>query len=239
MGKVISTCVNETDGITIVAGVDINKEVSFNYPVFSSIYEIDKTADVIIDFSHPALVADVIDYAVKKRIALVEATTGLDDVLVEKLSSASEFTPVFRSANMSVGINLIAEVCKNVAKILGDKFDIEIIEAHHNKKIDAPSGTALLLADEINKGCDNQYNYVYDRQSFRKARDKKEIGIHAIRGGTIVGEHEVIFAGQDEIVKISHSASSKEVFAVGSVKAAMYLAGKPAGLYDMSDVIKG
>ena len=237
MGKVIQSCVAAREDCRIVAGIDINTEVTGGFPVFSSLAECSLSADVVIDFSHPSLLNELLEYCVKTQTPLVLATTGYSEQQIEKIHIAAKQTAVFFSFNMSLGVNLLVELSKKAAEVLGDQFDIEVIEKHHNQKIDAPSGTAIMLVDEINHTLDEQYKYVYDRHSVRKKRDKNEIGIHSVRGGTIVGEHEVIFAGRDEIVTLSHSARSKEVFAVGAVKAALYLSGKASGLYNMGDML--
>lgn len=237
MGAAVTERIANTSGIEIVAGVDKFSTAQKPYPVYTAINEVAMPADVIIDFSHPDVVLEVIDYAVKNNISLVECTTGLSDEQTKRIHSASKEVAIFSSFNMSLGVNLITELAKTAAAILGD-FDIEIIEQHHNQKIDAPSGTAYMLANAINETLNNKMQFNYDRHSTRAKRSKKEIGIHSIRGGNIVGEHEVIFAGTDEIIKISHSARSKEVFATGAVNAAKFIDGKPAGLYDMQDIIK-
>ena len=180
----------------------------------------------------------ILDYASENIIPAVICTTGLTGEQVSHVKTASEKTAIFYSANMSLGINLLIDLVQRAAKVLEDKFDIEIIEKHHNQKIDAPSGTALMLADAINEEVDNRMKYEYDRHSKREKRTKNEIGIHAVRGGTIVGAHEIIFAGRDEIITLSHSARSKEIFAVGAVNAAIFMTGKECGMYDMSQLIK-
>ncbi|MBR6923450.1 MAG: 4-hydroxy-tetrahydrodipicolinate reductase, partial [Oscillospiraceae bacterium] len=187
---------------------------------------------------HPALLDALLEYSSKTGTPVVYATTGYTDEQIDKIKEAAETSPVFFSWNMSMGINLLVELSKKAAAFLGDQFDIEILEKHHNRKLDAPSGTALMLANGINEVFDGEKEYVYDRHSVRKKREKKEIGISAIRGGTIVGEHDIIFAGNDEVITLSHSAASRRVFAVGSINAALFLKGKPAGMYDMSDVFK-
>ena len=237
MGKVIQSVVSGRDNCEIVAGVDINTE-SNGFPVYSSFEEIKEEADVIIDFSNPASLDDILAYALEKKIPCVLCTTGYSPEQVEKIKKASESVAVFYSGNMSLGINLLIELSKEAAKILGAAdFDIEIVEKHHNQKIDAPSGTALMIADGISDTLAEEPQYVYDRHSYRKKRSKNEIGIHSVRGGTIVGEHEVIFAGHDEVVTISHQAQSKEVFAVGAVNAAVYLADQSAGMYNMGNLL--
>ncbi len=236
MGNAVSRLIAERDDCNVKAGVDLNTSVQRDFPVYGNIKEVDK-GDVIIDFSHPSCLPDLLEYAVANKTPIVVATTGLNDADIENIKSASKAVAVFFTFNMSLGINLLVELSKTASKILGDKFDVEIIEKHHNQKIDAPSGTAIMLANGINEVNDGKYIYEYNRQTKREKRNKKEIGIHAIRGGNIVGEHEVIFAGHDEVITLSHSAGSKEVFAVGAVNAAVFLKDKPAGLYDMKDLI--
>lgn len=242
MGRAVTLSVAETAGCDITAGIDVFDEVRYGYPVFTSpalITEniIGKT-DVIIDFSNPSALAGLLEFAVANSIPAVISTTGLNEAQINLIKSASAKIPVFFSANMSLGVNLVCELAKKAAKVLGDAFDIEIVEMHHNQKIDAPSGTALMIADSIKNELDDDIKYEYDRHSKREKRTKKEIGIHAVRGGTITGEHEVIFAGHDEIIKISHSARSKELFATGAINAAKFICGKPAGLYNMADMLK-
>lgn len=237
MGRVITSCVDSREDCEIVAGVDLDGVMLSHYPVYTSCSDITCEADVIIDFSHPSALNGLLSFAVDRKLPAVIATTGLSDSQIAQIRAASYLIPVFFSFNMSLGINLLLELTRKAALVLGNEFDIEIVEAHHNQKIDAPSGTALMLANEINDALDGQYSYEYDRHSQRKKRTKKEIGIHAIRGGTIVGEHEVIFAGRDELVTLSHSARSKDVFAVGAVNAAVFLKDRPAGLYDMRSLV--
>lgn len=236
MGKVIRNVVSTKDDCEVVAGIDINTE-SDSFPVYNSPEKIAKEADVIIDFSNPALLDSLLDFAVSRKIPLVIGTTGYDEAQKEKIRKASEKTAVFFTYNMSLGVNLLASLAKKAVEVLGSDFDIEIVEKHHNQKIDAPSGTALMLADAMCEEIDRPMKYEYDRHSKREKRTRDEIGIHAVRGGTIVGEHEIIFAGRDEIITLSHSARSKEIFAVGAVNAAMFMNGKEAGLYDMSQMI--
>lgn len=238
MGREISACVKERGDCTIVAGMDLNTELPNDFPVVTKPQEIPCDADVVIDFSHPSVLSPLLGYAQAKNLPVVLCTTGYSKEQVEELKKASEQIPVFYSRNMSLGINLLIELCKKAAVVLGGQFDIEVIEKHHNKKIDAPSGTALMIADHISSVMPEEMRYVYDRHSQRKKRETNEIGLHAVRGGTIVGEHEVLFAGHHEVLSISHSAQSKEVFATGSINAAVYLADQPAGLYDMSDLLK-
>ena len=237
MGKVIQSVVSGRDNCEIVAGVDINTE-SNGFPVYSSFEEIKEDADVIIDFSNPALLNSLLSYSEKKSIPVVIATTGYDDSQKKQIEEAAKKTAVFFTYNMSLGINLLANLAKKAVEVLGDEFDIEIIEKHHNQKIDAPSGTALMLADSICEEIQKPMKYEYDRHSKREKRTKNEIGMHAVRGGTIVGEHEIIFAGRDEIITLSHSARSKEIFAVGAVNAAMFMADKKSGMYSMNEMIE-
>lgn len=238
MGKVIQSIVANRDDCTIVAGVDLYDDGNRPFPVYSKVTDIKEDADVLIDFSNPSLLDDILEYGKATNTALVIATTGYDECQKKKIQDASKSCAVFFTYNYSLGINLLANLAKKAVQILGDEFDIEIIEAHHNQKIDAPSGTALMLADAINEEFENPMRYEYDRHSKREKRSKNEIGMHAIRGGTIVGEHQIIFAGRDENITLSHSARSKEVFAVGAVNAAVYMAGKDAGMYDMGELVK-
>lgn len=235
MGKVITDIVSKSANCEIVAGVDIAKDKS-SFPVFESISQVDVPADVIIDFSHPSLLSPILNYA-SGRIPAVLCTTGYTVEQVEEIKNASSSTALFYSRNMSLGINLLIELANKAATVLGSDFDIEIIEKHHNQKIDAPSGTALMIADAIREKRDDLNSYMYDRHSQRKKRESSEIGIHAVRGGTIVGEHEVVFAGRHEVLSLSHSAQSKELFANGAINAAVFMVGKSAGLYDMKDMI--
>ncbi len=238
MGRVIQQLVAERTDCTIAAGVDLFADSAAAFPAYTNIADVQEEADVIIDFSHPSLLTPILSYAAQKGgIPAVLCTTGYSAEQVEALKTAAQTQPVFYSRNMSLGINLLIELSKKAAKVLGDQFDIEIIEKHHNQKIDAPSGTALMLADAIASVRDGETQYVYDRHAQRKKREKSEIGLHAVRGGTIVGEHEVVFAGNHEVITLSHSAQSKELFATGAVNAAVYMCGKGPGLYDMSDMI--
>ena len=237
MGHVISDIVMGRDDCTIVAGFDLNTQRQYDYPVYTKPSEYTGSGDVIIDFSHPSLLTALLDYAEEKKIPIVLATTGYSKAQLEEIHAAAQRLPVFFSANMSLGINLMVELAKKAASVLGGSFDIEIIEKHHNQKIDAPSGTALMIADAVSGVLSEKPQYVYDRHSQRKKRDKNEIGIHAIRGGTSVGEHDIMFAGRDEILTISHTAMSKEVFASGAVNAAVFMCGKAPGLYNMKDMV--
>ena len=222
----------------IVAGIDIADNRDNGYPVFTDIKKCDVAADVIVDFAAAAAVDALLDYSVEKQIPVVLCTTGLSDEQLAKVKECSKKVAILKSANMSLGINTLMKLLKDAANVFAPAgYDIEIVEKHHNQKVDAPSGTAIALADSINEARGGEYEYVYDRSQVRKKRDKKELGISAVRGGTIVGEHEVIFAGIDEVIEFKHTAYSKSVFAKGAVEAAKFLAGKPAGMYDMSDVI--
>lgn len=237
MGRVITRLVEQDDACKIVAGLDINDFCENSYPVFTDASKCDIAADVIIDFSHPSALSGLLEFAGKKNIPVIVATTGLSDEQKEQLTEVSKKVAIFFSANMSLGINLLIALSQKAAALLEGNFDIEILEKHHNQKIDSPSGTALALADAICEVLKNTPEYVYDRHSVRKKRAPREIGIHSVRGGTIVGEHSVIFAGQDEVIELKHQATSKEVFAVGSIKAAKFMKGKPAGMYNMNDLI--
>lgn len=238
MGQTISGLVREDDGIEIVAGIDAFDGLSNPYPVFRTIGDCDVEADVVIDFSAAPAVDGLLAYCVERKLPCVLCTTGLSEEQLAAVEEASKKVAVLKSANMSLGINLLLKMLKEASRVLAEAgFDIEIVEKHHNLKKDAPSGTALALADSINKEFDNAYRYVYDRSQVREPREKREIGISAVRGGTIVGDHDVIFAGADEVVTFSHRAYSKAVFGKGAVQAAKFLAGRPAGMYDMSDVI--
>lgn len=238
IGQTIARIIGGHEGIELIAGVDPYLGVPNKFPVFANINECDIPVDVIIDFSTASAVLPLLDYAVSHKIPIVVCTTGLSDEEINKLKDASKKIPVFFSANMSLGVNLLISLAKRATEVLGDcGFDIEIIEKHHNQKIDAPSGTALAIADAINDTLDNAYNYRYDRSAVREKRPKNEIGIHAVRGGTIVGEHDILFAGNDEFITLKHQATSKEVFAVGALKAAKFLADKAPGLYNMEHLL--
>ncbi len=238
MGKTIAGLIREDEDVTLVAGIDVFDEGKNPFPVFTDINDCDIEADVLIDFSAAPAVDKMLDYCVERKIPCVLCTTGLSKEQLDKVEEASKKVAILRSANMSLGINMLLKILKEAAKVLAPAgFDIEIVEKHHNQKVDAPSGTALALSDSINEALGNEYEYVYDRSKRREKRPKKEIGFSAVRGGTIVGDHDVIFAGADEVITFSHSAYSKAVFGKGAVQAAKYLKGKPAGLYNMSNVI--
>ena len=237
MGKVITAICAKREDIKIVAGIDFNLEQA-SYPVYKYISVSTEECDVVIDFSHPSALPSLLAYSKEKGgIPLVLCTTGYSQSDVQNLKEASKEIPIFYSRNMSLGINLLIELSKKAAAVLGDSFDVENIEKHHNLKIDAPSGTALMIADAVKDVLPGDNTYTYDRHSQRKKREKTEIGIHSLRGGTIVGEHEIVFAGNHETISISHSAQSKDLFASGAVNAALYMRGKTAGLYDMSALI--
>lgn len=238
MGNMISDLIAKDDAVKIVAGVDPTGAGKWDYPVFTDISACDVKADVIIDFSNAAAVEKLLDYCVERKLPCVLCTTGLSPELLQKVEDTSEKVAILKSANMSLGINLLLKMLKEAAQVLANAgFDMEIVEKHHNQKLDAPSGTAIALADSINEEFDGAYEYIFDRSQRRAKRDAKEIGISAVRGGSIVGEHDVIFAGADEVITFSHTAYSRAVFGKGAVEAAKFLAGKAAGLYNMGDVI--
>lgn len=239
MGQVITGLCREDSEIEIAAGVDVSNHIQNDYPVYQSLWDCKKKVDVIVDFASAQAVDVLLDYSVKNQIPVVLCTTGLSEEQLKKVREASEKTAVLKSANMSRGINTLLDILQKAAKVLAPAgFDMEIVERHHNQKVDAPSGTALALADALNEALDHKYENKYDRSAQRKKRERQEIGIQSVRGGNIVGDHEVIFAGTDEVIEIKHTAYSKAVFGKGAVQAAKFLAGKPAGFYDMSDVIK-
>ncbi len=238
MGQIITDICKEDPHVTIAAGIDITDPGNRPYPVFTDIAECKVEADVMIDFSTARAVDGVLDYCVGRRLPLVLCTTGLSEEQLQKTKEAAKGIAILKSANMSLGINTLFDLLQRAAKTLAPAgFDIEIVEKHHNQKIDAPSGTALALADSINAAMGQSYEYKFDRSKERKKREAKEIGISAVRGGTIVGEHEIIFAGRDEVIEIRHTAYSRAVFGKGAVEAAKFLAGKKAGFYDMQSVV--
>lgn len=238
MGKMLTDIISEREDMQIVAGIDKATNTGLSIPVFSSPEEINIKADCVIDFSNPALLDGLLNYCIENKVSLVLSTTGYDLDALDTIMKASKLIPIFFSANMSLGINLIIELAKKASSVLGYDFDVEIIEKHHNQKLDSPSGTALMIADGINSVSENKYNYAYNRPAVREKRGQNEIGIHPVRGGTIVGDHEVIFAGQDEVITISHSATSRKVFANGAVNAAIFLIDQQPGMYNMGDLIK-
>ncbi len=238
MGHVIADLVAADDAIEIVAGIDAFGESTYSFPVFKALSECNVDADVIVDFSNASAVDGLLDHCAAKGIPVVLCSTGLSEEQLSKVKVTSDKVAILKSANMSVGINALLKVLKEVSPIFAAAgFDIEIVEKHHNQKLDAPSGTAIALADSINESLSGEYDYVYDRSTRREKRPVKEIGISAVRGGTIVGDHDVIFAGQDEVVTLSHRAYSRAIFGKGAIEAAKFLAGKGPGMYDMSDVL--
>lgn len=243
MGKAVCAKVEESKDFQIIAGIDVFDGKSDDFPVYKSFDAVPESVtnriDVVIDFSNPSAFSGLLDFIVKNKKPAVIATTGLSEEQIVKMKSAAYEVPIFFSANMSLGVNLICELAKKAAKALGDDFDIEILEMHHNQKIDAPSGTALMIADCISSELDEQPDYVFDRASKREKRSKNEIGIQSVRAGNIVGEHQVIFAGKDEVITLSHSARSKTLFASGALSAAKMIAGKENGLYSMKELIDG
>ncbi len=238
MGQVITELVKNDDQVTIVAGIDLYETTGNGYPVYTSFSACKTEADVIVDFSAPDKIDRMLQYSEKNNISIVLCTTGLSQSDLDMVEEASVKTAILRSANMSLGYNVLAKVLQSVTSVLARAdFDIEIIEKHHNQKLDAPSGTALAFADVMNEVLNQEYTYKFDRSGDHAKRPRKEIGISAIRGGNIVGEHEIIFAGMDEVIELKHTAYSRAILAKGAIQAAKYMAGKPAGMYTMSDVI--
>ena len=237
MGRVIADIIAGRDDCTVTAGIDKITQQYADFPIVDAPDKLPAKPDVIIDFSHPSTLDGLLGYCLDNGVPLVIATTGYSEEQITQIKKAAESIPVFFTFNMSLGINLLAELAKKAASVLEGQFDIEILEKHHNQKLDAPSGTAIMLADAINDTLSEKCSYVYDRHSVRAKRSKTEIGMHSVRGGTIVGEHEIIFAGRDEVITLKHEAHSKSVFAVGSVNAAIFLSRKPAGLYAMNDML--
>lgn len=238
MGQMIAGLIAKDEEIELVAGIDLFDEGKNSFPVFKTIKDCTVDADVIIDFCNPSAIDDLLEYSVSKSVPVVVCTTGLSEKQIEAVTESSKKVAILRSANMSLGINMLLKLLQEATKVLAPAgFDIEIVEKHHNLKLDAPSGTALALGDSVNEALNNEYEYVYDRSQRRERRPKKEIGYSAVRGGTIVGDHDVIFAGEDEVITFSHSAYSKAVFAKGAIQAAKFLADKGPGLYNMSQVI--
>ncbi len=237
MGGVLARLIAARDNCATVAGLDIADNTAGAFPVYANPADCREQADVLIDFSHPAALPKVMEIAKARHLPVVLATTGYDDAQIEEIRALAQTVPVFFSANMSLGVNLLSALVKKAAAVLGDSFDIEIVEKHHNQKVDAPSGTALMLANAAKEGLSFEPEYVYERHSVRQKRDKKEIGISAVRAGTIVGEHDVIFGGQDEVITLSHLALSKDIFAHGAINAALFLVGKAPGLYSMEDML--
>lgn len=239
MGQVITELAAKDNDIEIVAGIDIADNKDNGYPVFTSIFDCDVEADVVVDFAAAVAVDNLLKFSKEKKMPVVLCTTGLSDEQIEKVKETSKEVAILKSANMSLGINTLLKLLRDAAKVFGSAgYDIEVVEQHHRLKKDAPSGTALALADSVNEALNNEYEYVYDRSQRSESRPDKEIGISAVRGGTIVGVHDVIFAGTDEVITFNHTAYSKSVFAKGAIEAGKFLAGKPAGMYDMADVIE-
>lgn len=240
MGQVISQLVKEDTEAEMAAGIDIFDNKENAYPVFTNIWDCDVEADAVIDFASAKATDTLLDYCVEKKLPVVLCTTGLSEEQLWKISEASKEIAILKSANMSLGVNMLLKLLQSAAKVLAPAgFDMEIVEKHHKHKVDAPSGTAIAMAESMNSALGNAYSFNFDRSRERKAREEKEIGVVAVRGGSIVGEHDVIFAGTDEVVTFSHTAYSKAIFAKGAVQAGKFLAGKPAGLYGMGDVIDG
>ncbi len=237
MGNAVRRTVGDNDLVSIVAGFDINT-APCEFPIYDDLSKVNEKIDCIIDFSHPSLTDAILDYARNNKIPAVICTTGLSKDQISKMEFYSKDTPIFFSANMSIGVNLLIDLVCKASKVLESNFDIEIVEKHHNQKLDAPSGTALAIADAISDTVSYNPHYMYDRHSVRQKRERSEIGIHAVRGGNIVGEHTVIFAGCDEVIEVKHQATSKEVFAVGAVRAAIFMQGKNPGMYNMTDLVK-
>ena len=238
MGRVVTEIADGDPDIQIVAGIDPRKDDTKPYPVYGTPAECQAEGDVLVDFSSAQALGGLLKYCVEKQVPAVLCSTGYSQEQLDEIQEASGKVAVLKSANMSLGVNLLLKLLKEAAKTLAPAgFDMEIVERHHNRKVDAPSGTALALADSLNEALNQEYTYTYDRSQVRRPRDKKEIGISVVRGGSIVGDHEVIFAGLDEVIEFKHTAYSRSIFAKGAVSAAKYLAGKPAGLYNMGDVI--
>ena len=237
MGRVLQDLIAQRADCRVVAGVDLKAEPDGPVPVFADFAQVDVKADVLIDFSAPEATREAVAYCAQQALPCVICTTGLTPDIQQEIYALAKKVPVFQSANMSLGVNLLVELCKKASQILGAGYDVEIVEKHHHNKVDAPSGTALMLADAINDVNGNRYHYVYDRQSVRAARSPDEIGISAVRGGSITGEHDVLFCGPDEVIALRHTAYSRNVFANGAVNAAVYIAKKAPGLYNMSDMI--
>ncbi len=237
MGKMVAEVARKSDDIDIIGGVDLQGRSDHNFEVFQSAEKIKVKPDVIIDFSNPKALSSLLSYSRQNKVPVVLCTTGFSESQVQQIKKCSEEVAIFFSGNMSLGVNILVKLARKAAAVLKEEFDIEIIEKHHNRKIDAPSGTAFMIADGINEEMGSGFKYCYDRHSRRAPRDKNEIGIHSIRGGNIVGDHEVIFAGENEVITLSHKAQSREIFAEGAIKAARFLAHKKSGLYSMNDII--
>ena len=239
MGQAVTQFGLEDPEIEIVAGIDVTGEQKSSYPVWGEIGDCDTEADAVIDFSSAKAVDGLLDYCAKKHLPVVLCTTGMSEEQLERAAQISKETAVLKSANMSLGVNTMMKLVQAAARVLAEAgYDMEIVERHHNQKLDAPSGTAIALADAINEAMNGQYHYQYDRSAIRAKRDPKEIGIQAVRGGSIVGDHQVLFCGPAEVVEIRHTAYSRSIFAKGALQAAKFLKGKAAGYYTMSDVIE-
>jgi len=240
MGRVVTAMVADDPAVTIIAGVDIDAKANPAYPVFTNPGEITEKADVIIDFSMPSALENLLNYALTTKTPIILCATGYTQEQLKEIEKASGQIPVFRSGNMSLGINLLADLIKRAREVLGEDYDIEIVERHHRRKVDAPSGTAIMLADAASDALPdtNKPEYIFERESKRRPRSKNEIGISAVRGGTVVGIHDVIFAGQDEVIELRHTAASRDIFAAGAIKAAKFLQNKQPGMYDMKDVLR-
>jgi 4-hydroxy-tetrahydrodipicolinate reductase len=238
MGQVLSRIISEENDMKVVCGVDICPEkFKNNYPVYRNLSDVNEEVDILIDFSNRSCINSILEYGLSRNVPLLICTTGFSPEEKEAMTDAARKIPILNSGNMSLGVYLIMSLAKQAAEVLYGNFDIEIIEKHHNQKLDSPSGTAIMIADAINSSLSDSMEYTYGRHSKTEKRDKKEIGIHSVRGGAIVGEHDVIFAGPGEIVEISHTALSRDVFGYGAVKAAKFLFGKAPGFYSMKDVI--
>ncbi|MBQ7036156.1 MAG: 4-hydroxy-tetrahydrodipicolinate reductase [Clostridia bacterium] len=237
MGKTVAGMLSDMPDFAVCAGIDLNTASYGDFPIVENPRLLPEGGDVIIDFSNPGALLTLLPYAMEKKIPVVVCTTGLGAEHKSLMEAAAREIPVFFSANMSLGISLLTELCKKAVSVLGEGFDIEIIEKHHNRKLDAPSGTAMAIADAINEAAEGTKEFIYDRHSVRRPRGKQEVGIHAVRGGTIVGEHTVLFAGQDEVIELRHSAGSRDIFAVGAIRAAAFLKDKPQGMYAMGDLV--
>jgi len=237
MGRVVTEMITNDPAITITTGIDINTNIQSIYPVYTCIDNITEKVDVLLDFSNPSALPGILKYATSNKTPVILCATGYSAEQISEIEKASKQIPVFRSGNMSLGINLLSDLIKRACAVLGEDFDIEIVERHHRRKIDAPSGTAILLADAAAGAMPGKTEYIYERESKRKPRSSNEIGISAVRGGTIVGVHEVIFAGEDEVIELRHTASSRNVFASGAIMAAKYMQNRQPGIYDMKDVL--
>ena len=240
MGRVMTRVLAETGDMEVVCGVDISPDKADNtYPVYASLAEVKESPDILIDFSHRSTLDGLLAFGISRNLPLVICTTGFSAEEKQKMADAAKRIPILNSPNMSLGVNLLLSLVTKAAQALRDDFDVEIVERHHNQKADSPSGTAEMIADAVNAARGGEMQYIYGRHSKTEKRRKREIGIHAVRGGAIVGDHDVIFAGQGEILEIKHSALSRDVFAYGTVSAARFLVGKGPGLYSMKDVVEG